>query len=77
MPALPIGLCPPQPCTMLEILRVFSGLSMTISVVTCPSTASAISASVQLMAGSLMRNQLSAYQPMRNQTYFLPYSFSL
>lgn len=63
--------------TILEMLRVFSGFSMTISVVMCPSTASLISSSVQLMFASLMRNQLSAYQPIRNQTYFFPNKRSL
>lgn len=38
--------------TMLEMLRVLAGFSMTISVVMWPSTASVISSTVQLMDGS-------------------------
>lgn len=58
--------------TMLETPRTVSGFSMTISVVTCPSTASVMFSTVQLIAGSLILNQLSAYQPIRNHTYFFP-----
>ena len=63
--------------TRLDAPRTVSGLSMTISVVTWPSTASVICSTVQLMDGSWILNQLSAYQPMRNHTCFFPYSFSL
>lgn len=63
--------------TRLEAPRTVSGFSMTISVVTWPSTASVICSTVQLIDGSFILNQLSAYQPIRNQTYFFPYSFSL
>lgn len=38
--------------TMLEMLRVLAGFSMTISVVMWPSTASVISSTVQLIDGS-------------------------
>ncbi len=66
------SLCLNSSLTRLEAPRTVSGFSMTISVVTCPSTASVMFSTVQLMAGSLILNQLSAYQPMRNHTYFLP-----
>jgi len=61
--------------TMPETEVRWSWLTMTPSVVKCPANTCCICSTVQLVSVSVY--QLSAYQPIMNQTYFGPYNFCL
>ena len=65
--------------TIPDCVTVFSWCKTTASVVICPSRASLIWSAVQFTGhlGSFFLYQLSGYQPIIIQTYFLPYNFSL